>query len=94
MRRKALLERQTEMSTQATPVARTAKAREDTLHELANTQDGLAKAIRHLSHLADDTHPLVAAIWRNLENAHNYILRAQGDIRTEPFSPYAEDDAA
>jgi ABC-type transporter Mla subunit MlaD len=85
------------MSTQANTIgvhARTAHERDETLHELANSADGLAKAIRHMSRLADSAHPLIADIWRNLTRAQREITDAQEDVRTEPFTPDALDDAA
>ena len=81
------------MYTEATPVARTAQEREDTLHELANIQDALSKAMRHASKLADSAHPLIADIWRNLERAQRYIADAQGDVRVDPYIAEVEDAA-
>jgi hypothetical protein len=85
------------MSTQANTVARTArtaKEREDVLFALGVTQGDLAKAIQHISVLADSAHPLIAHIWRDLERAQAYITRAQSDVRVEPYIPDTLDDAA
>lgn len=82
------------MSTQANPVARSAEEREDTLHELANVADAIAKAMRHASKLTDGSHSLIKDIWRNLARTQRYIADAQEDVRIEPFTPRKADDAA
>lgn len=77
---------------QTNPLVRTEDERETTLHELANAQDGLAKALRHMSRLADSAHPLIKDVWRNLSRAQRYITEAQTDVRTEPFIPRPQSD--